>query len=79
MDERRAGIEFIRQLFKTSNLIATDFDDVRIFEVKGRHFRQQSDGAGLHVSFSVSWHAIGKTNREAHHALDVLIPDDEND
>ena len=73
-DKKRAALAFCRELFGTSNLIPTDFDDVQVFEVTGRDFPQQPDGGGLHVAFSVSWHAIGKTGKEAHDALDILKP-----
>ena len=73
----RAIIEFCEGLFATSNLIGSDFDDVRMFEVVGRGFPQQSNGGGLHISFSVSWHAIGKTGKAAHDALGELLPEDD--
>ena len=75
-DRKRAVLKFCEGLFETTNLIGSDFDDVQIFEVSGRDFPQQSNGKGLHVSFSVSWHAIGKTGRTAHEALDELIQED---
>ena len=58
------------------NLVAIDFDDVQVMRVVRRDFRQQPDEAGLHLSFSVSWHAIGKTRKDAHDALEVLLPDE---
>ena len=54
----------------TSNLIASDFEDVQVLEVVKRDFPQQPDGAGIHVSFSVSWHAVGKTEKQG---LEVLL------
>ena len=72
-DRRRALIAFCRDLFN-SNITGTDLDDVQMVEVKKRDFPQQPGGSGLHVSFSVSWHMIGKTGKEAHDALDVLLP-----
>ena len=74
-DKKRAILDFCRGLFATSNLIGTDFDDVHLMEVVERDFPQQPDGRGLHVSFSVSWHAVGKTGADAHDALESLIPD----
>ena len=79
LDRKRAVIQFCRGLFSTSNLIETDFDDVSLVEVKGRDFEQQPGGTGLHVTFSVSWHAIGKTGQEAHNALHVLLPDEDRE
>jgi hypothetical protein len=77
IDEKHAMMQFCRGVFGTSNLIGTDFDDVQVFKVTGRDFPQQPGGDGLHVTFSISWHAIGKTGREAHDALDVLLPDED--
>lgn len=73
LDKKRALMAFCRDLFSTSNLILSDFDDVQAFEVKGRDFPQQPNGTGVHITFSVSWHAVGKTGKEAHDALDVLF------
>ena len=56
-----------------SNLIQSDFDDVQVVAVEGCDFPQQPDGAGVQVTFSVSWHAIGKTGKDAHDALQVLL------
>ena len=61
-------------IFETHNLIATDFDDVQVFEVVNRDFPQQPGGGGLHISFSISWHALGKTGQKAHDALEELLP-----
>lgn len=67
-----ALIEFCRGLF--INASPTDFDDVQVVQVKGRDFPRQPGGSGLHVTFSVSWRAIGSTGKDAHDALDVLHP-----
>ena len=72
LEIRAAILKFCEGLFATSNLIGTDFDDVSVMEVKGRNLPQQPDGAGLYVTFSVSWHAIGKTGERAHDALGTL-------
>ena len=77
--KKRAILKFCEGLFATSNLIGTDFDDVNVMQVKGRNFPQQPDGVGFHVTFSVSWHAIGKTGEDAHEALKQLVPDDDDD
>ena len=69
----RAMMKLCGELF-TSNLIRTDFDDVAVLPVANRDFTQQPGGGGLHISFSVSWHAIGKTGAEAHDALRDLLP-----
>ena len=68
----RALLKFCRSLFETGNLNGTDFDDVSVMKVE-RPFMQ--DEAGLHVQFTVSWHAIGKTGKDAHDALEVLLPE----
>ena len=73
---RYAIIEFCHGLFATTNLIASDFDDLQAFEVTGRDFVQQHGGTGIHVTFSVSWHAIGKSGKRAHDALDQLFPEE---
>ena len=70
----RALVALCRDLF-TRNLITSDFDDVCAVEVTKRDFPQQPGGAGVQLTFSVSWHAIGKVaGREAYEALDVLLP-----
>ena len=74
-DARLALMKLWRGIFGTSNLIGTDFDDVRVFEVAGRNLPQQIDGNGLHVSFSISWHAMGKTGPEAYEGLRMLMPE----
>ena len=80
MAKKRAIRKLCEDIFATSNLIGTDFDDMQVFEVVKRDFPQQPGGGGLHVSFSISWHAIGKTGQKAHDALGVLLPkDDEED
>ena len=71
---KRALMNLCRDMF-TSNLIGTDFDDVKVIPVKGRNFPQQPGGAGLHIRFSVSWHAIGKLGETAHNALDAFEPE----
>lgn len=69
--DSRALMIFCRALFNTSNLIGSDFKDVSVRRVE-RHFVQ--DEAGLHVQFTVSAHASGKTGKDAHDALGVLLP-----
>lgn len=64
-----------RGLF-TSNLIGSDFDNVKVQPVKGQNFPQQHDGEGVRVCFSVSWHAIGKIDDTAHDALQAFEPPD---
>ena len=49
--QSRAVLKLCRDLFGTSNLIGTDLDDTQVFEVTGRNFPQQPDGAGIHVTF----------------------------
>ena len=62
--------KFCRSLFETSNLIGTDFENISVMEVEQPFV--QGEG-GLHVQFTVSWHAFGKTGKDAHDALDVLL------
>ena len=75
--KKKAIIKLCEGIFATRNLIGTDFDDMQVFEVVKRDFVQQPGGGGLHVSFSISWHAIGKTGEKAHDALADLLPPDE--
>lgn len=75
LSKKREMLKFCRGLFEIGNLVGTDFDDMQIFEVKGRNFPMQLDGAGLHVTFSVSWQAISKTKEEARKAIGILLPD----
>ena len=70
-----AMMKLCRGLF-TNNLIGTDFDDVAVLPVANPDFIQHPGGGGLHISFSVSWHAIGKAGREANEALRDLIPEE---
>ena len=79
LSETAAVMKLCRGLFGTSNLIESDFADVRVMKVSDRDFPQQPGGTGLHVTFSVSWHAIGKTGKDARDALDVLVPDESDD
>ena len=74
-DKSQALITICRDLFN-GNVIATDFDDVQVLPVTRRDFEQQPGGAGLNISFSVSWQAIGKTVDDAHDALDAFAPKD---
>ena len=79
LEKKRAILKFCEGLFATRNLIGTDFDDVNVMQVKGRDFVQQPGGDGLHVTFSVSWHAIGKAHGIEDGVLDVLRPADGED
>ena len=74
LEKKRAIMKLCEGIFATSNLISTDFDDMQVYEVVKRDFPQQPGGGGLHVSFSISLHAIGKTGQKAHDALAVLFP-----
>ena len=50
-------------IFGLSNLIGTDFDDVKAFRVEGRDLHQ-SGGSGIHICFTVSWHALEKLSQD---------------
>lgn len=69
----RALMAFRRHMF-CSNASATSFGVVHAVEVVDCDFAQQPEGRGVHKSFAVSWHMIGNTGKEAHDALDVLLP-----
>ena len=71
-NESRALLKLCRALFKTSNLIGSDFKDVSALRVK-RAFAQDSEG--IHIQFSVSLHALGKSGKDAHDALEKLLPE----
>ncbi len=73
---KRAVIDLVKAIGRGSNLTGTDFDDARAFEVTRRNFEQQPGGEGVHLSLSISWHAIGKLDGPAHRALEVLFPED---
>ena len=68
---RRALTKLLRGL--PSNLIATDLDDVSVLRVLDRNFEQQPDGGGLHISFSISYHALGKMGAAGHEAMEQLV------
>ena len=72
---RDAFMKLCRGIFGRNNLIGSDFDDFRVFEVTGRDFPQQPGGGGLHVSFSISHHALGKLSADVHEAMDHLLPE----
>ena len=78
MDRTLAFMTLCRDLFD-SNAIASDFDDIQVFRVTGRNFPQHPGGDGIHISFSVSGHMLGKTGDKAHEALGVLFPDTESE
>ena len=73
-ESTRALMDLCAELFG-SNAVGTDFSDVQVIPVTKRPFPQQPGGEGLHISFSVSWHMIGKTGEKAHDALSVLVPE----
>ncbi len=58
-------------LFGRNNLIGTDFADARASRVVSQFVQ---DGAGIHIQFAVSNHALGKVmTREVSEALDTLL------
>ena len=63
--------KFCRSLFETSNLIGTDFENISV-DGSGAAIRAGRKGACTSSS-RVSWHAFGKTGKDAHDALDVLL------
>ncbi len=71
-----AVLKFCWSLFRSGLLEWEDFDDLSLAEVHGRDFARQPHGAGVHVTFSVSWKAIDKTGKGVQEALDVLLADD---
>ena len=72
-DRHRAMLNLCKAV-GNANLIGTDLDNVQVTQVINQDFPQQSNGTGLHLSFSISWHAIGKLGREGHDALDAFEP-----
>lgn len=75
LGKKAAALKLCEGIFGTSNLVSADFDDVSAFRVVGRNFPQQPDGAGVHICFSISWHALGKSGRDLQNALEALLPD----
>ena len=75
LDKQHELIRLCRDLF-AAQVIATDFDDVQVLPVTPREFIRQPSGDGLNISFSVSWHAIGKTGKDAHDAIGAFAPID---
>ncbi len=75
IDEKIRKTAAMRQLceaiFGRNNLIGTDFDDVKAFRVEGRDLHQ-SGGSGIHICFTVSWHAIGKLSPDSSDPLKQL-------
>ena len=51
------------------NLSGADFADVSMADVGGHDFPRQPFGNGVRVTFSVSWHAVGRIDKLARHAL----------
>lgn len=74
-EKRRAVLTLLRGIFGGSeNLIGTDFDNVDVKSVEDCDFEQQPNGNGIHISFSISHHALGKVcNSHGHDALEALL------
>lgn len=68
-----ALISLCRGIFEKGNLLGADLDDVQVFEVTGRDFPQQPDGSGLHISFSISNHAL-PLSESTSAAIRALLP-----
>lgn len=62
-------LEFCEALFRISNKIPSDFEDVSLIRVE-RPFWQ--DAKGVHVQFSVAWKLIGKSG-EATEIVEKII------
>ena len=60
---KRAIVQLVQAIGRTSNLITTDFDHTAVHEVHHADFPQQPDGVGVHVSFSISAHALAACPR----------------
>ena len=79
-ENERAQIQAVRTLcsaiFGPNNLSATDFADVRAWQI-ARRFSQ--DNNGVMIQFCVSNHALGKvTNEDVKAALGVLLTSYDN-
>lgn len=70
--QHHAVLTFCRHLFN-SNIVGTDLDDVQVFPVTKRRFEQQPGGGGVHITFSVSWHMVGKADPKCETALRQLL------
>ena len=77
--EQEANIRNLARLVLQEPLIDSDFADVDAVNVKGRDFPQQPGGAGVQITFTVSWHALGKRGAELNAALDKVFPDGGDD
>lgn len=76
----RATLKLCEIIFRSNILHTGDFDDLRVFHVDKRDFPQQLEGKGLHISFSISNHGLGKIgNADMNDALGILFEDDTSD
>lgn len=75
IERNKQLVRFCRELFDTSNLIYSDFDDVSIKNIK-RPFIQCNEG--VLVQFSVSYNLIGKANNKVSESLHILLREDDN-
>ena len=66
----RALREFVRGVFGRNNLIGSDFEDIKATRIK-RKFEQGT--GGIRVSFSISYHALGKLSGEVQDAKQLLL------
>ena len=70
-DKRRTLAKLCRDLNIGSNIIGTDFADVQV------EAATRSDRAGVHVSFFVSWDALGKMKESVSDAVSKFFPDED--
>lgn len=57
-----------------SNLTGTDLTDITVLSTTNRSLVQQPDGKGLHISFTISDHALGKMGARGHRAWEHFDP-----
>lgn len=70
--KRRDLIDFCKNLFTTSNIVASDIKNV-IAERIETEFSQ--DSAGVKIIFTVSNHFIGKAKPGVHEPLERMLKD----
>ena len=77
MDDREKSQAVCRALraIADSPVHGGDFEDVSVYRIE-RHFAQ-GPNKGVLITFSISWHALGKADGDKTRELLSLLPTDE--